>query len=75
MHLAISSFFSVLPHTTVCLENNHAHLGGAIYVYDVNPSIYCTDIEQFILKKVLLSTLRAWSESVRSPAGFEKQFC
>ena len=42
MYLAINAFFSVLPHTTVCLENNHANLGGAIYVYDANPVIYCT---------------------------------
>ena len=28
--------------TTVCFENNRANLGGAIYVYDANPHIYCT---------------------------------
>ena len=41
MYLYISSTFSILPNTTVCLENNHANLGGAIYVYDANPHIYC----------------------------------
>ena len=51
MYLAISSLFSVLPHTTVHWENNHANLGGAICVSDANPSIYCTDSEQFILKE------------------------
>ena len=51
MHLAISSLFFVLPHTTVHWENNHANLGGAICFSDANPSIYCTDIEQFILKE------------------------
>ena len=44
MYLYISSTFSILPHTAVCLENNHANLGGAIYVYDANPYIYCTAV-------------------------------
>ena len=26
----------------MCFENNHATLGGAIYVTDVNPLIYCS---------------------------------
>ena len=42
MYLYISSTLSILPNTTVCWENNHAHFGGAIYVYDANPHIYCT---------------------------------
>ena len=42
MYLYISSAFSIMPNTTVHWENNHAHLGGAIYVYDANPYIYCT---------------------------------
>ena len=42
LYLYISSTFSILPNTTVCLENNRANLGGAIYVYDANPFIYCT---------------------------------
>ena len=42
MYLGIRSTFSVFPHTNVCWENNHATLGGAIYVSDVNPLIYCT---------------------------------
>ena len=53
MYLAISSLF-ILPYTTVHWENNHANLGGAVYVSDINPSIYCTGIigsEQFIPKK------------------------
>ena len=32
MHLYTSSNFSILPNTTVCCENNHATLGGAIYI-------------------------------------------
>ena len=38
------SSFSVLPNTTVCWENNHASLGGAIYIDDQsNPFIYCSN--------------------------------
>ena len=48
MYLAIRSTFSILPNATVCWENNHATFGGAIYVSDVNPLIYCTPIVQFI---------------------------
>ena len=35
-----NSTFSIFPNTTLYWENNHAALGGAIYVYD-NPFIYC----------------------------------
>ena len=42
LDLAISSTFSIFPHTTVCWQNNHAHLGGAIYVFNANPFIHCT---------------------------------
>ena len=48
LYLALNSTFSILPHTTVCWENNHATLGGAIYVSDVNPQIYCTRIAPYI---------------------------
>ena len=48
LYLYISSTFSILPHTTVRWENNHANLGGAIYVYDANPRIYCN---RFISKE------------------------
>ena len=48
IYLALNSTFSIFPHTTVCWENNHATLGGAIYVSDVNPIIYCTQIAQYI---------------------------
>ena len=42
----IASSFSVMPNTTLYWENNHAHLGGAIYVEDRStPFIYCTHIE------------------------------
>ena len=42
MYLAISSTFSIMPHATIFWENNHATLGGAIYILNVNPFIYCT---------------------------------
>ena len=48
IYLALNSTFSILPHTTVCWENNHATLGGAIYVSDINPLIDCTQIAQYI---------------------------
>ena len=48
IYLALNSTFSLLPHTKVCWENNHATLGGAIYVSDINPLIYCTQIAQYI---------------------------
>ena len=48
MYLGICSTFSIFPHTTVHWENNHATLGGAILVSDVNPLIYCTLIASFI---------------------------
>ena len=51
MYLYISSTFSILPHMTVCWENNHASLGGAIYVGNYNPLIYCTQITTFIQQK------------------------
>ena len=41
MYLAIDSTFSVLPHTIVYWKNNHANLGGAIYVLTANRFIYC----------------------------------
>ena len=51
MYLYISSTFSILPHMTVCWENNHASLGEAIYVGNYNPLIYCTQITTFIQQK------------------------
>ena len=48
IYLALNSTFSILPHTTVCWENNHATLGGAIYVSDIYPLIYCTPIAAYV---------------------------
>ena len=41
MYMGFRSTFSILPNTTVYWENNHANLGGAIYVYDNVPISYC----------------------------------
>ena len=41
--MGLKGTFSILPNTTVYWENNHATLGGAIYVNDVSPTAsYCT---------------------------------
>ena len=50
-YLFISSTLSIMPHTTVWWENNHAHFGGAIYVSDVNPLIYCAQVAPFIQRE------------------------
>ena len=41
VYIGPKSTFSILPNTTVYWENNHATLGGAIYVYDDNPRSDC----------------------------------
>ena len=51
IYLAFSSFLFLMPNTTVYWENNHARLGGAIYVFDINPLIYCTNIATFIARE------------------------
>ena len=43
--LSRASSFFILPNTTVYWENNRASFGGAIYVVDQSPFIYCTKIE------------------------------
>ena len=48
IYLSVGSAFSILPHTTVCWENN---LEGAIYVSDVNRLIYCPRIARHIPNK------------------------
>jgi len=51
IHLAFNSVIFLMPNTTVYMENNHASLGGAIYVLDINPLIYCTHIATFIARE------------------------
>ena len=48
IHLTFSSIFSLMPNTVVCWENNRANLGGAIYVFDINPLIYCTHFATYV---------------------------
>ena len=50
MHLAVHSTFFVFPHTTMYWENNHANLGGAIYVLTTIPITQCkmTQIATFM---------------------------
>ena len=46
--MRLRSTFSILPNTTVYWENNHASLGGAIFVEDVSPTAsYCTDVTPY----------------------------
>ena len=42
VYMGFLSTLSILPNTTVYWENNHASLGGAIYVEDASPVSYCT---------------------------------
>ena len=39
--MGLQSIFYILPKTTVYWENNHANVGGAIYVLDTSPISYC----------------------------------
>jgi len=50
--MRLKTTFSILPNTTVYWENNHASLGGAIYVYDVTPTAsYCTEVTPYVPKE------------------------
>ena len=42
VYLASIRYLFILSGTTVHWENNHANLGGAIYVFNSNPIFYCT---------------------------------
>ena len=42
--MGLNSTFFILPNATVYWENNHATLGGAIYVIDASPLSYCTSV-------------------------------
>ena len=41
VRIGLKCTFNILPNTTVYWNNNHATLGGAIYVDDVSPASYC----------------------------------
>ena len=49
--MRLGSTLSILPNTTVYWENNHASLGGAIYVENASPFSVCRSIESLILKE------------------------
>ena len=51
VYMGLKSNFSILPNTTVYWENNHARLGGAIYVEDTSPLSYCTTVAALIPKE------------------------
>ena len=64
VYLGFRSTFSILPNTTVYWENNHANLGGAIYVYDNIPTNYCPITRysrRVTRRRMLLPT--TWPES------------
>ena len=48
LYLDIGSTSLILPHTIVYWKNNHANLGGAIFVSDVSTLIYCTQYVPYI---------------------------
>ena len=48
--MRLGSTFSILPNTTVYWENNHASLGGAIYVENVSPTTYCISVVPLVLR-------------------------
>ena len=67
MHVGIGSTLSLLPHTTVYWENNHANLGGAIYVLTENPLISCkmTEIAAFLSQECFFQLLdENWSSDL-----------
>ena len=70
MYLGIRSTFSIFPHTNVCWENNHATLGGAIYVSDINPLIDCTPVAPFIPREKCFFQL----SDQKLSGGFNVQF-
>ena len=48
VYIGLKCSFSILPNTTVYWENNHAGLGGAIYVADASPLSYCTPLAKCV---------------------------
>ena len=52
VYMGPTSIFSILPNTTVYWENNHASLGGAIFVDNANPTAsYCTLFIPYVPKE------------------------
>ena len=51
VYLGLKSTVSIFPNTTVYWENNHAYVGGAIFVVDASPISYCTPVAAFVPKE------------------------
>ena len=51
LHLGLKCTLSIWPNTSVYWVNNHATLGGAIYVKDASPYSYCTSIVAYVTKE------------------------
>ena len=49
--IGLKCTFSILPNTTVYWENNHANIGGAIYVVDTSPLSYCASVAPYVPKE------------------------
>ena len=51
VYMGQKSTLCILPNTKVYWENNYATLGGAIYVEDASPVIYCKSLAPYVLKE------------------------
>ena len=51
VYLGLKCTVSILPNTTVYWENNHAYMGGAIYVQDASPISDCTSVAALVPKE------------------------
>ena len=51
VYMGLKCTFIILPNTTVYWENNHANVGGAIYVRDASPISECALISTLVPKE------------------------
>ena len=51
VYLGLKCTVFILPNTTVYWENNHAYVGGAIYVEDASPISDCTSVAALVPKE------------------------
>ena len=51
VYLGLKCTIYTLPNTTMYWENNHAMLGGAIYVHDASPISDCTSVAALVPKE------------------------
>ena len=51
VYLGLKYTISIFPNTTMYWENNHAYVGGAIYVRDASPISYCTSVAALVPKE------------------------